>query len=239
MTRRSPVGAEQRRRWSPGSMMARLDDETQTRLLRLGECRYQDPGEVLISQGDPAADTVYLLQETRGGLCAKVTADLDNGVEALLGIMVSGDLIGEMAVLREVPRSATVTLCSRTLVHRIPSAAFLTLARSVPSLSSALAKTLADRLDWADRRRLDMIGYDVPVRVARVLLDLAGRHGRPVSEGTDVGVPLAQHELGRLVGAGEAAVSKAMRELKEEGLIRTSYRRVILIDPERLGAYGS
>lgn len=233
------MGAEQRRRWSPGSMMARLDDETQTRLLRLGECRYQDPAEVLISQGDPAAGTVYLLQETRGGLCAKVTADLDNGVEALLGIMVSGDLIGEMAVLREVPRSATVTLCSRTLVHRIPAAAFLTLARSAPSLSSALAKTLADRLDWADRRRLDMIGYDVPVRVARVLLDLADRHGRPVSDGTDVGVPLAQHELGRLVGAGDAAVSKAVRELKEKGLIRTSYRKVILIDTERLGAYGS
>jgi CRP-like cAMP-binding protein len=84
-----------------------------------------------------------------------------------------------------------------------------------------------------------MIGYDVPVRVARVLLDLADRHGRPVSEGTDVGVPLAQHELGRLVGAGDAAVSKAMRELKEKGLIRTSYRKVILIDAERLGAYGS
>ncbi len=219
--------------------MALLDTETQARLLRLAERRYQEPGEVLISQGDPMSDTVYLLHESRGGLCAKVTADLDNGVEALLGIMVSGDLIGEMAALRKVARSATVTLCSRTLVHRIPSAAFLALARSVPALSTAVAMSLADRLDWADRRRLDMIGYDVPVRVARVLLDLAGRHGRSVPEGTDVGVPLAQRELGRLVGAGEAAVSKAMRELKEAGLVTTSYRRVILIDTGGLSAYGS
>ncbi|MEU9888443.1 Crp/Fnr family transcriptional regulator [Sphaerisporangium sp. NPDC051011] len=243
-------GAQTRRRrkrpWSAGSMMAGLDEDAQMKLLGLATWRYQPPGDVLIRQGETDPKYVYLLQEPRRGICAKVTVRLDdahtiNGrggrPEALLGIMVSGDLIGEMAVLRRATRSATVTLCARTLVYRIPSDAFLALLGTLPSLASALAATIADRLEWADRRRLDMIGYDVPFRLARVLVDLADRHGHVVPEGRDVGVSLAQHELGRLVGAGEAAVGKAMREFKDAGLIITRYRRVILTDAERLRGY--
>jgi CRP/FNR family cyclic AMP-dependent transcriptional regulator len=47
------------------------------------------------------------------------------------------------------------------------------------------------RLDWADRRRLDFAGYDVRTRLARVITELADRHGYETSQGYELGVQLS------------------------------------------------
>ncbi|MFF5204934.1 Crp/Fnr family transcriptional regulator [Streptosporangium sp. NPDC000396] len=220
--------------------MSTLDESMRGEFLSLGEPQSYPPGAILIQQGDLRRDHVLLLRSTRSSLpaCAKVTAILDNGVEALLGVRVSGDLVGEMAALRGVGRSATVTTCTPTLAFRISTTAFFTYLDKHPQLWSALASMIAERLEWANQRRLDFAAFDVPVRLARVLSDLASRHGFEVKDGTDLGVRLSQLELGRLIGAKEAAVGKAVRLLREAGLLLVNYRQVIIKDPERLRLFG-
>ena len=68
--------------------------------------RPSEPGLVTASPGTTA--------------CVKVTACLENGQEALLGIGVSGDVVGEQAVLGQRVRSATVVACSPLVAHPIP-----------------------------------------------------------------------------------------------------------------------
>ncbi len=225
--------------WPAGTLMAALGESARGDLLALGTPDAHSPGAVVIQQGDLRRDHVFLLRSVRPGLpaCAKVTAILDNGVEVLLGVRVSGDLVGEMAVLRGVGRSATVTACTSMLTFRIPAAAFLAYLNNHPESWSVLASMIAQRLDWANRRRLDFAAFEVPVRLARVLVELAARHGFTVADGMDLGVQLSQPELGRLIGAKEAAVGKAVRLLKENGLLKTRYRQVIITDPRGLRAF--
>lgn len=227
--------------WPAGTLMASLDNNARGALLALGKPQPRQPGSILIRQGDPQRDHVLLLRSVRPGVsaCAKVTAILDNGAEALLGVRVSGDIVGEMAVLQGRDRSATVTACTPMLAFRIPASAFLSCLNEHPRSWSALTSMIAQRLDWANRRRLDLAAFDVPVRLVRVLGEMAAHHGVAVADGTDLGVRLSQPELGRLIGAKEAAVSKAVRTLKESGLLRIEYRRVIITDLERLRAFGS
>ncbi|MER6944172.1 Crp/Fnr family transcriptional regulator [Nonomuraea sp. NPDC000554] len=222
--------------WPTGTLMAVLDERARAEFLALGEPQRFDTGEVIIRQGDPSPDRVYLLRSARTGTCAcaKVTANLGTGVETLLGIRVSGDLVGEMGVLRGVERSATVTACSPTVAFRIAGKAFLDFLDRNPHIGTAVAAMIADRLQWANQRRLDFAAFDVPVRLARVIGELAGRHGIERADGTDLGVSLSQQELGRLIGARDAAVGKAMRALREGGVLRTSYRRLVITDPDRL-----
>ncbi|MBG0826818.1 Crp/Fnr family transcriptional regulator [Planomonospora sp. ID67723] len=218
-----------------------LDEDARGELLALGKPQSHGPGAVLIRQGDSRCDHVLLLRSARPGTyaCAKVTAALGNGAEVLLGVRVSGDLVGEMAVLRGTDRSATVTACTPTLAFQIPSAVFIAYLNERPRLWSALASMVANRLDWANHRRLDFAAFSVPVRLARVLSDLAACHGFPVEEGTDLGVGLSQPELGRLIGAREAAVNNAVRLLKKNGLLIMRGRRLVVTDPEGLRAFGS
>ena len=189
----------------------------------------------MVRQGEPS-DFVYVLRSAsrRSIACAKVTALLDNGHEALLGVRVTGDLIGELGVVRGAPRSATVTVCAPSLVHAFGRDDFLRFLAGHSDAWQAMSSTIADRLEWANQFRLEFAAHDVLTRVARILLVLAERHGRMTPQGLDLGVPLSQEELGLLIGAHRDAVVKAVRELRDRRVIETGYRRIIIVDLRNL-----
>jgi CRP/FNR family transcriptional regulator, cyclic AMP receptor protein len=161
----------------------------------------------------------------------KVTAYLESGGTAMLGIRVSGDVVGELAGIRRQPRSAMVTTCSPMLVHVIREQVFSDFLDRHPAAWNALARMIADRLDWANQRRTDFAQFSVPVRVANVLVEICRWHGTDRTDGTrDLGVDLTQEEIANLIGAGKDAVFKAIQGFKERGLIKSGPRRKIVID---------
>src|SRR5438270_3631071 len=99
--------------WPMGTFMARLTDKARKDLLMLKRPQRFLPETVLLTQGE-SSQQVYLLRSATLGTsaCVKVSARLANGTEALLGIRVSGDVVGELAGLRGSSRNATVTTCS-------------------------------------------------------------------------------------------------------------------------------
>jgi CRP/FNR family cyclic AMP-dependent transcriptional regulator len=190
---------------------------------------------MLIRQGEPSA-SVYLLRpiSRRAIACAKITALLESGHEGLLGIRVSGDLVGELGVVREARRVATVTTCAPALVHVIGRNTFFRFLVKHPEAWLAVSATIADRLDWSNRWRLEFAAHDVLTRAARALVMLAERHGYPTPDGQDLGLSISQEELGRLIGAHRDAVVKCVALLRSRNLIKTGYRRIIIVNPDEL-----
>ncbi|MEV4528538.1 Crp/Fnr family transcriptional regulator [Streptosporangium sp. NPDC049304] len=221
--------------------MDRISPEERKELLGLVPPSPRQAGEPLIYHGDRERSEVYLLRSVPGQritACAKVTAYLESGGSVVLGIRVSGDVVGELAALRREPRSAMVTACSPMLVHVIRAEVFTDFLDRHPAAWNALARMIADRLDWANRRRIDFAQFSVPVRVANVLVELSGRHGVDRADGKrDLGVDLTHEEIANLVGAGKDAVFKAIRRFKELELIAPGHRRKIVIDPIGLSNY--
>jgi CRP/FNR family transcriptional regulator, cyclic AMP receptor protein len=217
--------------WPAGSFLGRLSEPVRSELLRLGtRCRYL-PEEQILREGDHSHHVVLL----RAGI-TKVTAALDNGHESLLAIRVAGDVVGEMAAMDDAPRSATVTACgpiSASVVRRSELRHFL---REHPEAAMAIAGIVTQKLRWANRRRIEFGGYPVKVRLARVLAELAAAHGIPEPRGVVIGVTLTQPELAALAGSAEVTIHKALRELREEGLLTTGYRRTTVLAPARLRA---
>lgn len=220
-----------RRYWPDGTLMSRLDEHTGAELISLVPGIRYPVGSVLISQG--AHDMcVYLLRPAKPGTsaCVKVTACLENGQEALLRIGVSGDVVGEQAVLAQRARSATVVACSPLVAHPIPGPQFMEFLGRRPAAWHALTLMITERLDWSDRRRLSFAGHDVKVHLARVILELVDRHGYPEAGGYALGVSLSQAELGRLIGAGQDATAIAVRQLRQAGMVQTRYRGLLVSD---------
>jgi CRP-like cAMP-binding protein len=113
---------------------------------------------------------------------------------------------------------------------KIPHQDFLAFLHRRPQCWEALTRMLTERLDWANRRRLDFAGYEVRKRLARVIVELARRHGYETSQGYELGVQLSQEELGMLVGAKRDTASKAMRQLGKHRLVSSDYRHVVILD---------
>lgn len=160
----------------------------------------------------------------------KVTAASENGAEVLLGIRAAGDIVGEIAVLGQRPRTATVTACSPVIGHPIPRDAFLSFLARKPQVWHAVSLMIADRLEWANRRRIDFVGQNVMVHLARVIVSILDLYGQSSPDTGELSVSLSQPELGSLVGASKESAAKAMRNLRQMGLIGTGYRKVFILD---------
>lgn len=220
-------------KWVTGTLLSRMDAPTRTALLRVAPARSFPRGTVLIGQDDALTDFAFILRSDSPDLtaCVKVMGRLADGRDGLLGIRLSGDIVGELGALHRQPRSATVTACSKVWAHKITAAVLMEFLQEHPQAWLALNATIADRLQWANQRRLDFAGFPVHVRLARVLLVLSDQHGRPVEPtGKTLGVALSHEELGMLIGAGKDAVYQAVSMLKRNGFITSAYRSIVIID---------
>jgi hypothetical protein len=109
-----------------------------------------------------------------------------------------------------------------------------------PDFALALCRAISEKLTWSTRRLIDFGGLPVRLRVARVLGELALLYGRPTGDQIVFDYALTQMELAAMVGASEAGVFRALRELRAAGIIGTGYRRVMIIDlPALLAATGT
>ncbi len=189
-------------------------------------------GHTLIRQGDDDRLVFILLKSV-----VKVTARTENGAEALLAVRVSGDVVGEMAALGQTPRSASVTTCGESIIAVVKGPVFVDFMARQAAVGVALSQLIGDRLRWANQRRLEFAGYSADVCLARLLLALSNRHGIRTREGLDIGVALTQVELGGLIGAREGTIQKAMRGLRNKGLVRHLQHRIVITDVRGLARF--
>lgn len=202
--------------WPARSLLGRLSSSARRELLDLGtEVRF-DTDAVLLRQGMNDRHVLLLLS----GL-TKVTAVVENGETSLLAVRAGGDTVGEMAAIDGcAPRSATVTACGPLTARVVHDGALRALLMRRPEVSMSLTMVVADRLRWANRRRLDFRGYPAKVRLARVLGELAASYGTPRGDEVVIDIRLTQPELATLIGAAETTVHKVLRELRDEELLR-------------------
>jgi anion transporter len=103
-------------------------------------------GAELFRQGDPG-DAVYLV--ARGSLGAFVAAEGD-AAERRVNTLQAGNPFGEMALLCEHPRTATIRADTDAEVLRLERTRFLRLVREEPSVALAVAASLGERLRARD-----------------------------------------------------------------------------------------
>ena len=99
------------------------------------------PGQRFFAQGDPA-DAAFVVLDGR----ATVSLDAPSG-EIQLAELGRNALVGEMGILADNPRSATVTAAEPTTALRIDKRVFLELLTHFPQMSIAVMRELAGRLE--------------------------------------------------------------------------------------------
>jgi CRP-like cAMP-binding protein len=109
-----------------------------------------------------------------------------------------------------------------------------------PRIALVVLELVLGRLRLADRRRLEFATAESLPRVTSRLLELAERFGVEAPDGKlDVEMPISQEELASWAAASRESTARALRTLRELGLIETHRKRLVVLDPERLSRHAS
>ena len=173
---------------------------------------------VIIDQGDEA-NKVYFLCEGR----VQVFVADEDGREVVLGQLEPGAIIGELALLAEAPRTASVVTLEDSAFLVLTRKSFLQALEQYPGTAINLARSLARHVQGLTEAVGDFALLDVYGRVAKLL-----RSSARDQQGCLITPKWTHQQIADRVGASREMVSKILKELRAGGYIGVEGKRYIL-----------
>ena len=159
---------------------------------------------------------------------AKVVIDDGDGREVTLTFIGPNEVFGEMSLIDDKPRSASVAAVETCEILYISKAAFMTCLKENFEIALLIMRGVIGRLREADRKIASLALMDVHGRVARLLMELARE-----TNGVWV-VDTSSGEMAGMVGASREMVSRVLKQMRDSGLIRRDKRKIVVLDVESM-----
>ena len=183
-------------------------------------------GAYVIRAGEET-DALYIILAGR----AKVLIPDDDGNEVILSVIGPNEFFGEMGLLDDLPRSASVETLETCEMLRISRSAFLNCLKDNFDAAMQIIRNLVKRLREADKKIESLALIDVYGRVARLLIEMA----QPVDGQWIIEKAPPKQEIARMIGASREMVSRVVKDLHEKGVIRADKRKIYVLDRQSMG----
>jgi CRP/FNR family cyclic AMP-dependent transcriptional regulator len=174
---------------------------------------------ILINEGDES-DFLCVILEGQ----VKVYASEESGKEVILNIQGPGEYFGELSLIDEVPRSASVMTLKPSRLVFISRGEFEACLVNNPLLALKLIRSLTQRIRALTEVVKNLALHDVYGRVARTLLKLAHEQDGVLV----IDQRFTHQDLANMVGASREMVSRILKDLHTGGYIDVK-NRVITI----------
>ena len=186
--------------------------------------RSYEAGAIIFHEGEPGT-TCHII--TRGKVRVFVIGE--DGRELSVSIFGPGEIVGEMALFEDLPRSASVEALEPTSTLELNQDVLLHgLARSA-SLARSLLRALSSRLRHMTEEAEGLASMTVADRLFLRLQRLAEWSGRPVADGVRIALPMTQQELAALVGTSRESINRALSGLRRQGKVRLDNGWIVLL----------
>ena len=205
-TRSRHAGLDSLRRVTLFSQVS--DEDLESVASHLIERRF--PKNTTIIEEGLSGDYMYLILEGRVKV-AKLSTD---GREKILDFLESGDFFGEMALLDQAPRSATVKTLSDVRLLALSRSDFLELLRKNPEPARAVIQELSRRLRLVDEQASSLSFQGVRERTEGLLSRIATEERDGRWRATP---PLTHQQIADMIGTSRETVTRVVKELKREG----------------------
>jgi CRP/FNR family cyclic AMP-dependent transcriptional regulator len=173
---------------------------------------------VIMERGDEA-NTLFVLTEGR----VKAYVSDEEGKEIILSEMGPGAHFGELALLRDIPRTASVMTLEDSSFLVLTKRSFVECLTDHPKLALNLIGDLIERIQILTQSVSDLALLDVYGRIAKVLAESAEEIG-----GRKVTPRFTHQEIADRVGASREMVSKILKDLKAGGYLTSEGKQLIL-----------
>ena len=182
-------------------------------------------------EGDPS-DHVHVLVSG----WVRVSTIVEDGREVLFGLRGPGEVLGDLAAVTGRPRSASVRAIEPCTVFQLTGAEFVDVLHARPEIAIATIKTVAARL-----RTPSPPGSTPPPSTSAAASrwswsgwrrSAAGASRRACSSSA-----LSQEDIAAQIGAARRTVARALRVLRERGIVETGRRRFLIRELRVLRAF--
>lgn len=196
--------------------------EDQLRVLATMVMRKSAPRSNTIMAGGDPTDSLYIVLSGR----LKVMMSDSDGKEVILSILGPGEFFGEMGLIDDEPRSASVVTIEPCELLQLAKRDFNKCLAENFEMAMAVMRGLVRRLREADRKIGSLALLDVYGRVARLLLDMA----ETVDGEKVVTKRLPKQDIAKMIGASREMVSRVMKDLQMGGYIEMRGSNIVLRD---------
>ena len=198
-----------------------LDDTIVAQLGPRTVTRHLNKGAVLFRKGEPGSS---LYAVVAGAI--RISAPSENGGDAVLNLMIPGDVFGEIAMLDGGTRTADATAIEPCELLVMERRDFLPLVRSHPDLAIRLIEILCARVRRTSEQVEDVMFLDLPNRLAKALLLLDMRSGAGAARQQ---IRITQRELSQMIGASRESTNKQLRSWQRQNILRIERARVVVL----------
>jgi CRP/FNR family cyclic AMP-dependent transcriptional regulator len=206
-------------------LFSSFSDSQLAQVLTAVQHRSYPRGAFILRAGEET-DALYIILSGR----VKVLIPDEEGHEVILSMMGAHEFFGEMGLLDDQTRSASVETLEASEMLRLSKAGFTNILKDNFELAMLIIRNLVRRLRDADRKIESLALIDVYGRVARLLIEMAQNvEGKWIVEHAP-----PKQEIARMIGASREMVSRVVKDLHRKGLIRAEKRRIHILDKQSM-----
>ena len=176
---------------------------------------------IIMSEGDQSASLYVILSGK-----VKVFLQDDEGKEVVLNYQEPGEYFGELALLDDEPRSASVMTVEKSTFLVISKQEFKQCLIDHPEIAFALIKGLVLRLRLLTENVKDLALTDVYGRVVKLLSGLA----KPYAGKMVIIDAPTQQDIANRVGASREMVGRILRDLTTGGYLKVEGKNITIND---------
>lgn len=202
-----------------------LDDGELAALARVLRTRHCAKGTIVLAQDEPGSVAFVIVTGQ-----VDVLLESDDGRQFIVAQLGPGDHFGEMSLLDDAPRSATIATTAEADLLVLRREEFLGELKRNPEMMLRMLQSISRRLRRTDAQVASLAFGDTADRLARLLVTNA----RPGPRG--LAVEVAQEDLAAMVGATRQTVGRIFGDWRRRGLIQTGRRQTVILDTKALRA---
>ena len=206
-----------------------LSDEEMEDLARRTPDTFLEQDDVLYTPKE-GTERLFILKKGR----VQLYEVNHEGDEITLSVVEDGKVFGEMALTAQSLKGIYVRALTPATVVSLRREDLEDLIMTKPEVGLRLVRDLAQRLHDSEARYADIVGKDVPARLATLILTLVDSEGVVSSESYRIPNHYTHERLASMIGCKRVAVTRAFRKLEEGGAVELKDRRIIVKDKDAL-----
>ena len=209
-------------------LLAELSDEEIIRVKQDLRFRQYGKRDIVLQKGGHGDGLMFLLA---GQL--QVIDVTEDGRAIGLRMLSPGDFFGEIALINNSTRSASVVAMSDALVAFLPAATAMHLFAHSPSVATHMLKHLAQKIQRDSEFRSLLSINNTAKRIYTYLALMQKNKGEPGAPAVVENLPTHQ-DIANMINTSRETVTRALTALAQQGIVQKDAHRLIIIKPEAL-----
>ncbi|RJG11726.1 Crp/Fnr family transcriptional regulator [Massilia cavernae] len=210
-------------------LLSELNDEEIIRVKSELRIRQHNKRDIVLQKGGSGDGLLFLLS---GQL--QVIDITEDGRAIGLRMLAPGDFFGEIALINNSTRSASVVAMTEVLVAFLPAPTAMHLFSHSPSVASQMLKHLAQKIQRDSEFRALLSINNTAKRIYTYLVLMQRKPGdQPGAQPVVENLPTHQ-DIANMINTSRETVTRALLTLVQQGIVQKDSHRLIIIKPEAL-----